>query len=115
MVESWNVPHPDPDRICSFFAENISYHNIPLEPVIGLAAYRAGTVEFLDRLDGVHWEIHHQVASGNLVMNERTDTLQIGGRVTPVPVMGVFEVMDGLITKWRDYFDLAELDRALGV
>jgi limonene-1,2-epoxide hydrolase len=109
FVQTWNVvPKPDPDEISKYFAEDAVYHNIPLEPIVGRAAIRQGFVESLHRLDGIHWEVHHQVASGNVVMNERTDTLHSGGRANPVRIMGIFEVTDGLITAWRDYFDMAE-------
>ncbi|MEV6379748.1 limonene-1,2-epoxide hydrolase family protein [Streptomyces sp. NPDC051773] len=40
----------------------------------------------------------HQVASGNLVMHERTDTFSIGGRAITFRVTGVLEVTGGLIT-----------------
>ncbi|MFD8000404.1 limonene-1,2-epoxide hydrolase family protein [Streptomyces mirabilis] len=77
-------------------------------------ALRESFVDFLGQLDGILWEIHRQIASGGVVMNERTDTLHSWGRATPVRVMGVFEVSDGPITGWRDYFDMAEVNRALG-
>ncbi|MGW1781170.1 nuclear transport factor 2 family protein [Streptomyces sp. NPDC002143] len=114
MVACWNVPDPDPDQISKYFTEDAVCHNIPLEPVAGRDALRESFADFLGQLDGIHWEIHRQVESGGVVMNERTDTLHSGGRATPVRVMGVFEVSDGLITGWRDYFDMAEVNRALG-
>ena len=115
MCESWNAPDPDPDRISQYFAEDAVYHNIPLEPAVGRAAIRDSVAGFLAPLDNIHFEIHHQVTSGNVVMNERTDTFHVGGRATPLRVMGVFEVDNGLITAWRDYFDLAQGNRAMGL
>ena len=35
----------------------------------------------------------------------------VGGRIE-LPVMGVFEVRDGRIAVWRDYFDLATVTAA---
>ncbi|MED5173843.1 MAG: limonene-1,2-epoxide hydrolase family protein, partial [Actinomycetota bacterium] len=47
-----------------------------------------------------------QTARGNTFINERLDRFQTGsGRQIELPVMGIFEVNDGLITFWRDYFD----------
>ncbi|QKZ16901.1 nuclear transport factor 2 family protein [Streptomyces chartreusis] len=114
MCESWNAPTPDPDQISKYFAEDAVYHNIPLEPAVGRAAISATVAGFLAPLDGIHFEIRHQVSSGNIVMNERTDTFHVSGRATPLRVMGVFEVNDGLITAWRDYFDLAQGNQAMG-
>jgi limonene-1,2-epoxide hydrolase len=39
-------------------------------------------------------------------MNERTDRFLLKGEWVDLPVAGVFEVRDGRITLWRDYFDL---------
>jgi limonene-1,2-epoxide hydrolase len=114
FIENWNVPDLDPDRLSEYFAEDAVYHNIPLEPVVGRTAIRDSFVDWLPNFDSTLWEIHHQVASGNVVMNERIDTYRSGERATPVRVMGVFEVTDGLITAWRDYFDSAEVARILG-
>jgi limonene-1,2-epoxide hydrolase len=48
-------------------------------------------------------------------MNERTDVMRRrdGGEVA-LPVMGVFDIVDGRIAGWRDYFDLATVTAAFG-
>jgi len=45
--------------------------------------------------------------SGSKVLTERIDWLlgADGEVVMKVPVMGIFEIADGRITAWRDYFD----------
>ncbi|MBF6214387.1 nuclear transport factor 2 family protein [Nocardia puris] len=113
MCRSWS--DPDPDRIAAFFAEDAVYHNIPMEPIAGRAAIRDFIAGFLTTFDAIDFEIHHQVVAGEIVMNERTDTLRGNGRDTPLPVMGVFEVRDGEIAAWRDYFDMAAINRAFGL
>jgi limonene-1,2-epoxide hydrolase len=85
-----------------------------MEPVVGRTAIRDDFARFLPKFDVIQWEIRHQIASGNLVMNERSDTFSIGGRAITFRVMGVFKVTGGLITAWRDYFDSAELPSVLG-
>jgi limonene-1,2-epoxide hydrolase len=52
------------------------------------------------------WEIKHQVASGDVVMNERVDRFENAGKEMSIPVVGVFVVRDGKIAEWRDYFDM---------
>lgn len=52
------------------------------------------------------WEIRHFVASGDLVMTERVDNFLVQGTRVSVPCMGVFELRDGKIAAWRDYWDL---------
>ncbi len=59
------------------------------------------------------FEVKRQAVSGNVVMNERVDRFTVGGRTIELPVMGVFELRDGLIASWRDYFDLAMFQKAL--
>ena len=52
--------------------------------------------------------VSRQVESGNVVVNERVDRFQIGSGWLELPVAGFFEVTaDGLISLWRDYFDMA--------
>lgn len=45
-------------------------------------------------------------------MTERTDRFEPGSWVD-LPVMGVFEVHDGGINLWRDYFDLQTVMAAM--
>jgi len=47
------------------------------------------------------------------VMNERTDYVTMNGREVAVPICGVFEIRDGRIKAWRDYFAAARLQRRL--
>ncbi len=43
------------------------------------------------------------------VLTERKDVFTLGTTEAPIPVMGVFEVAEGRITAWRDYFDMAQV------
>ena len=44
--------------------------------------------------------------SGNTVLTERVDIFVLPHVTVELPVMGTFEVRDGKIAAWRDYFDL---------
>ena len=59
------------------------------------------------------WEVKHQVAGGDVVMNERVDRFKVGGKDVSVRVVGVFELRGGKIAAWRDYFDLAEFQNQM--
>ncbi len=50
-------------------------------------------------------------AAGSVVLTERLDRFVMGGKTVELPVAGVFEVSDGKITAWRDYFDMATWTR----
>jgi limonene-1,2-epoxide hydrolase len=54
----------------------------------------------------VDWQVHNiaETATGN-ILTERTDRFLIKGKWVEVPVMGTFELRNGKITAWRDYFD----------
>jgi limonene-1,2-epoxide hydrolase len=95
----------DTDFILDCFAEEGVYHSIPLTPIVGKAAITEFVTGFGDVPPG-RLEIHHQVASGNIVMNERTDSITLNGKPVTLPICGVFEIEDGRIKAWREYFDL---------
>ncbi|MFE4627272.1 nuclear transport factor 2 family protein [Streptomyces mirabilis] len=67
----------------SYFAKDAVWQNIPMELVVGRTVVRDNFAGFVAGLDAMHWEIDHQVANGNMVMNERADTLHSGGHATP--------------------------------
>ncbi len=85
---------------------DVHYHNVPLEPIEGRDSVRA-YLEKVWRFDEVDWELLNVAADGNVVLTERVDNFVINGHPVSLPVMGVFEVRDGRIINWRDYFDLA--------
>jgi limonene-1,2-epoxide hydrolase len=51
-------------------------------------------------------DLLHLVADGDIVMTERVDHFIGSGTSISLPVMGIIEVHDQVITAWRDYFDL---------
>ena len=46
------------------------------------------------------------VAEGPIVMTERVDVFKVPQKSFELQVMGIFEVRDGKIDAWRDYFDM---------
>lgn len=103
----------DLDRIVGFFAEDAVYHNIPIAPVAGREAIRDTIAGFTNGVDRIQFEVRHAVASGGVVLTERVDRFFFPERTIELPVMGTFEVAGGLITAWRDYFDLAQFTSQL--
>jgi limonene-1,2-epoxide hydrolase len=96
----------DLDAAMALASDDIEYDNVPMETAHGAAATRTLLDSFVAMSDEIAWEIHHQVAAGEVVMNERTDRFRSGDRWLEIPVAGVWRVQDGRITLWRDYFDL---------
>jgi limonene-1,2-epoxide hydrolase len=97
----------DEARILDAFTEDGVYHNIPMQPAAGKDAIKAVLGMILAPATEVSFEIVNIVANGDVVMTERVDTFRMGERTIALPVMGVFELRDGKIAAWRDYFDLA--------
>jgi limonene-1,2-epoxide hydrolase len=103
----------DTEFIMESFADEAVYHSIPLTPIVGKAAIERWVAKFAGVPPG-RLEIHHQVASGNVVMNERTDYITINGKAVILPICGVFEIEKGRIKRWREYFDLGPAKAAYG-
>ena len=104
----------DLEAIMAAFSEDAVYHNIPMDPLRGHHAIRTfiGGL-FATNAKGVDFDIRHQIVSGRVVMNERVDTLEFGGKTVELPVCGVFKLaVDGRIAAWRDYFDAAQFTGA---
>jgi len=97
----------DQQRILDAFTDDAVYHNMPMQPAKGKDAIKGLLGVILTPANDVTFEIKHIAANGDVVLTERVDSFKIGGRSVTLPVMGVFEVRDGKIAAWRDYFDLA--------
>lgn len=104
------------DDVMQYVDDDCEYHNIPLEPIRGAAAIRKTLEGFGQLLGSIRFEIRHQVASGDVVMNERVDHFTPpNGAPYGLPVTGVFEVRGGKIVAWRDYFDVGQFQKGTGL
>ncbi len=112
FVESWaKAPL---DETVGYLAEDVHFVNVPIpEPIEG----RAKAKEFLEPFfvkDPLiipfqfQTEIKQILSDGPNVMLERVDTFKIAGKQWSIPVVGVFEVKNGKITVWKDYFDMGQ-------
>lgn len=103
----------DYETALPLLAEGVEYQNMMLPPVHGRDSVRETLEGLLALCTDSEWVVHRELADGELVMNERTDRFRIGDTWTDLPVMGVFEVRDGQIALWRDYFDLQTIMAAM--
>ncbi len=104
----------DVDKIMSFWGPEPVYHNMPGPPVKGTEAVRGLIESFLTPAETVDWEILHIAESGDTVLAERVDRFVIGGTEVVLPCNGAFDIVDGKIAVWRDYFDMATWQRQMG-
>ena len=96
------IEHKDLAQVADLLAENISYENMPMKPIV-LKVLQG----FLDPAEAVEWQVLSECERGNTVYNERLDRFKINGGWLDLPIAGVFRVEAGKITLWRDYFDMA--------
>jgi len=94
------------DVALPLLAEDVEYQNMPIAAVKGRDAVKEQLEALMALSQDGEWRVDREVANGELVMNERVDRFLINGTWAELPVAGVFVVRDGLITVWRDYFDL---------
>ena len=101
----------DAEALRPFFTDDIVYHNIPMDPAVGIDATIAFVEMFFGMCQSLVIETVHLAVSGNVVLTERIDTFTVGDVVADLPVMGTFEIRDGRISAWRDYFDMGQITR----
>ena len=108
FVREFDNEAPSAATLGAYFTDHAVYHNIPMAPVTGKAAIEAVLGGMASGgMRSMGWEVKHQVANGNVVMNERVDRFKVGEKTIAIPVTGVFVLEGGRIAEWRDYFDLA--------
>lgn len=95
----------DLDQATALLAPELRYTNVSLPTLVGgervgrlLRLALGGAARF-----GV--QVHSIASNGDTVLTERSDTLTLGPLVLRFWVCGTFQVRDGRITLWRDYFD----------
>jgi len=100
----------DTDAIVERMSEDCFYHNVPMAPLTGRSAIAEFIGAFLKDVQAVEFEIVSIAeASDGTVLTERVDHLDYGEKAVRLPVMGSFQLRNGLIARWVDYFDAAPL------
>lgn len=111
FIAAW--PRLDADELAAFFTDDGVYYNMPTAPVAGREAVRGLIGGFLRSWTATDWEIVNLISAGEIVIAERVDRTKVGDKAIDLPCCGVFEMQDGRIKVWRDYFDMATYTRAL--
>ena len=96
----------DFDAALAFVADDCEYTNIPMGTVRGHQGVREVLGPFFAPIHENEFLILRKAATGPVVFLERLDRHRLDHGWRELPVNSVFEVHDGLITVWRDYFDL---------
>lgn len=112
FIAAWS--RLDPAELASFFCDDGIYYNMPIAPVVGRAQIEAFITRFIASWTTTVWDVVNLVASEDIVIAERLDRTGIGEKAVHLPCCGVFQMENGKIKVWRDYFDMATYARATG-
>ena len=116
LCEHW--PWLTREEFHALLAADCDYRNIPLA-----GDRHTGPDEAHDMLSRMreHWDIRldmvNLTAAGPVVLTERLEHFKHrkGERADcELPVMGAFELRDGKIVAWRDYFEMSHAKSLMG-
>ena len=104
--------------LAAFFSDDAVYHNIPMAPINGRAAIAKNIASFIrpgaPGIEAIQFRVINIAANGPVVMTERVDVFRLPNKSFEIRVMGTFEIRDGKISAWRDYFDLSQFTSRMG-
>lgn len=101
----------DLEKALQYVSDNCEYTNVPISTVYGPDGVRAVLETFLAPTLENEFVVKHVAVDGQVVFIERTDRHRLSNGWVELPVTGVWEVHDGRITLWRDYFDVLTLQK----
>ncbi len=109
----------DIDAMAALMAEDFVWQlHVPLSPIVrGRDAARAELEKHNTLSTGMieGSEIRTIVSDGDTVIVERVDVNAMNGVAVTFHVTALFEVRDGAITNWREYWDTTHVAQQLGI
>lgn len=95
-------------------SEDIVYTNVSMPTIHGRRRVEKVFKNFEHDWASFDYVNHCIAQNGTAVLTERTDALVLGRFRFQFWVCGTFEVVDGQIVLWRDYFDYLDIFKATG-
>ncbi len=86
---------------------------MPFQPVQGRDNLENFIGNFIGTWTETQWDIITILSNGNLVIAERLDRAKAGEKSVDLPCVGMFEMENGKIKVWRDYFDSGTYFKAI--
>ena len=111
FIAAWS--RLDPAELGGYLTEDGCYYNMPAQPVRGRANVEQFIRGFSSTWTATQWDVLNVVAAGDVVFAERVDRIRTARGDVDLPCVGVFEMRDGKIREWRDYFDLGSYMKAM--
>lgn len=101
----------DLEAMCGLCADDIVYQNEPLpasKQIAGLEQFRqffgSSPCIWCDQAELRELRLAADEVNG-VVLTERLDRFYIDGQWLEIPICGAFDVVDGRIQRWKDYWD----------
>ena len=104
FIAAWS--NLDVDELVGYFCEDGIYYNMPAQPVQGHEKLKLFIEGFIAKWTKTTWETLNIIGEGNVVIVERLDRTEVGDIKVDLPCCGFFEMEEGKIKIWRDYFDM---------
>ena len=105
----------DLDGAMAQCTDDAVWDNVPMKPVVGKAAISVFLGKFAKGMSDIHYEIKGALENADSLMLEGIESYTKNGKKVSVPYMASFKFRDGKICSWSDYFDLATVERQLGL
>jgi limonene-1,2-epoxide hydrolase len=107
----WDQPGGFAASVREYFTGQTDYENVGMTHTVGIEQGLALVAGFENDMGIARIKVDMLaiVANGNTVLTERVDHMinAAGETFASLRLMGIFELQDGKIVKWRDYFDTA--------
>jgi limonene-1,2-epoxide hydrolase len=105
LIGAWK--QSDIDGVLSCLTDDIEYHYIVgARPLVGKDWVRRFLEKFGAGQTEIRWRIVNHASNGDKLLVEGIDDyVDADGVRIRTPYMGIFEIRDGRICRWRDYVD----------
>ena len=112
FIEMWAQPNGIDRAVKEYFTDRTVWENHGLVTTTGIEEALGVNQHFVDKIGmaRIVVDIDAIAQDGNKVLTERVDRILDAqdGTIMAAPTLGIFEVEDGKIVAWRDYFDSKE-------
>jgi limonene-1,2-epoxide hydrolase len=112
MIDAWNQRNWQ--QVYALFAQDGVLQSMMLPPTVGRAAIQERIGGLAKGIESIELRVRHIGVVDGVVFIERVDDFVYHGNHGEVPVVGVVEVENGHVKAWREYYDRAQLLKAMG-
>lgn len=100
----------DYDSALALVTDDCLYINPPpLGEVRGPAGIRGVLEPFFAPTLENEFKLLREASNGSILFTERLDRHRLADKWVELPVTGVYEIQNGRISMWRDYFDVTTI------